>query len=536
MEDHQRAIRVFIVASSSAIRRKLLRMFDDIPLVELVGITSERHFSAHTLTEVTPDLLVINLGPRAHLDLPIFSYVRQHLPGCRTLILAKPTAQFVVSPVEFNILIDPEDKASIRCEIQKIADAKLQTACTHEATLSDATMPSLYDYVECIAHGDQGKPFSEAMQAATERRQKHVGRRHSEIDRAERFQCFVEQLPGMPYIATLESGSNNVYVSPKLEQKLGFSRQEWYNNPDLRITQIHHADRERVLKTIGYAVETQTSYTMDYRMYSSNGTLHWFQDEARVIVNSAGKPLFLQGTMLDITDRKQAQEELERSHGELQDLITVIDSLRTEEQRRLAHEMHDDFGQLLAAMKIDLCTLQQHLPQYNPLILKYINNMNGLIDAMVTSVRRIIADLPPKAVEDLGLFGALQAMVGNFRARHQIACRLQIPEREPVLETSMATALFRIVQESLNNVVKHANASAVDIEIHCDSGHVTLCIHDNGKGACADAIRRTGAFGLIGMRERTAALGGMFSFDSNVDKGTTVTVVIPLRFVAPETH
>ncbi|MGH8808516.1 MAG: PAS domain-containing sensor histidine kinase, partial [Noviherbaspirillum sp.] len=359
--------------------------------------------------------------------------------------------------------------------------------------------------------------------------QKQSGRRHAEIDRAARFQSFVEQLPGMPYIVRLDNSGNNVYVSPKVKEQLGFSREQWCSNPGLRIRQLHPADRDRVLKAIRVAIETQTSYSIDYRMYGSDGALHWFHDEAHVMVDGAGIPLFLQGTMLDITDRKQAQEELERSRGELQELINVIESLRTEEQRRLAHEMHDDFGQLLAAMKIDLCTLRQSLPQQDSETSACLNGINDLIDAMFTSVRRIIADLPPKTVEDLGLFGALRSMVKNFQARHQITCRLELPESEPTLETGIATAIYRMVQEALNNVAKHANASLVEIKFYCDGERVALYVCDNGKGASADALHRVGAFGLIGMRERTSALGGEFNLETNEGKGTTVTIVVPMR-------
>jgi two-component system sensor histidine kinase UhpB len=247
------------------------------------------------------------------------------------------------------------------------------------------------------------------------------------------------------------------------------------------------------------------------------------------MINDAnGIPLFLQGAVLDITEPKKAQTELKHSNRDLQKIITLLDMHREEEQKRLAQEMHDDLGQLLAAMKMDLSMLQQRLPQGDPRLLQQLNNINELVDAMVTSVRRIIADLPPKALDDFGLFSALKLLLSNFQKRHQIVSILKAPEPEPLLRPDIAMPIYRMVQEALNNVAKHAHATWVEVQFDCHDRRLVLQVTDNGMGTSTEKLQKQGSFGLIGMRERVAALSGEMKIQSADGAGTTIQITVPL--------
>ncbi|HEX7633928.1 MAG TPA: PAS domain-containing protein [Noviherbaspirillum sp.] len=363
-------------------------------------------------------------------------------------------------------------------------------------------------------------------------------RRESELVESERlasaarFQAFVEQLGGMPYIGKLDSKGSHLYVSPKVENLLGFTPEQWCNDPELRIRQLHELDRADVLNAIASTLSTQKPFSIDYRITCNNGSVRWFHDEARVVTDANGKPLFLQGVILDITDRKQAQEELECSHKELKKLINTLDALREEEQKRLAQEMHDDLGQLLTAMKMDLSVLAQHLPRNDAKdakLLKLLDNINDLVNAMVTSVRRIISDLPPKILDDAGLFDALVLLGKNFEKRYQIKCRVHLPDEvAPAFEQKTAASVYRMIQESLNNVAKHACATEVDIRVILTEKHAMLSIADNGKGFSAADLHKAGSFGLIGMRERVASLNGKIRIESADHAGATIYISIPL--------
>ena len=227
-------------------------------------------------------------------------------------------------------------------------------------------------------------------------------------------------------------------------------------------------------------------------------------------------------------ERRQGPGDLERSHRDLQKIVAAFDNMREEEQRRLAHDMHDDLGQLLGAMKIELALLKRRLPAQGPEQLQPIHNLNELVDTMVVSVRRIIADLPPKVLEDHGLFCALEMLVTSFRKRHMIETFLERPVGEPVLPDNMLTPIYRMVQEALNNIGKHAHATKASVKIAWRNQLLQLTIADNGTGLPPGSQQKHDSFGLIGMRQRAAALGGKFSISNIKGSGAEIQIVIPL--------
>lgn len=349
------------------------------------------------------------------------------------------------------------------------------------------------------------------------------------MESAQRFRSLVEQLPGLLYVANLDRYGSSVYVSPQIEELLGFTGEQWCREPELRARQLHPEDRGHVLKVLNNTIESGGSFSIDYRIHRRDGVLRWFHDEARIVTGEGGRPLFLQGAMLDITERKQAEADLERSHGKLQELIAALDSLRTDERQRLAQEMHDDFGQLLAAMKMDICTLRQHLPPDDAKLTRHLADIDHLTDAMVSSVRRIVAGLPPKALEEAGLFSALQFLSAGFEKRHGIEFSLCLSMPEPALDPQVASALYRMAQETLNNIAKHAKARRIEMRIDCTAGEIRLRVRDDGCGITPEKMTRPGAFGLTGMRQRVSALGGEMSVNGSAGMGTTVSIALPLR-------
>jgi signal transduction histidine kinase len=225
---------------------------------------------------------------------------------------------------------------------------------------------------------------------------------------------------------------------------------------------------------------------------------------------------------------QRVQAELDRSHQELRELIEALDALRVEEQQRLAHEMHDDFGQLLAAMKMNISTLGRQLPGDDPALARHLMSIDQLADAMVSSVRRIVAGLPPKAIEEAGLYSALEFLTAGFEKHHGVACRLHLSRPEPALEQKVASAVYRMVQETLNNVAKHAAATHVEMRIDCAGSEIRLQVRDDGRGIAPEKTARPGAFGLVGMRQRVSVLGGTMSVDSNDGGGTVISIAIPI--------
>ncbi|HMA87432.1 MAG TPA: sensor histidine kinase [Burkholderiales bacterium] len=220
--------------------------------------------------------------------------------------------------------------------------------------------------------------------------------------------------------------------------------------------------------------------------------------------------------------------ELERSRHQLHEIATVGATAREQEKSRIARELHDELGQALTALKMDLGWLDKRAPAADEMFAAKIAGMRELLDGMVASTRRIAADLRPLLLDDLGLVPAAQWLVEGFGQRHGIECELEIDPPELDLADPQATAVFRIMQESLTNVARHAGASRVALKLSRANGELRLQVRDDGRGFDPGAPRRPNAFGLLGLRERAHVVAGRITIHSAPGRGTTIDVSIPL--------
>ena len=226
---------------------------------------------------------------------------------------------------------------------------------------------------------------------------------------------------------------------------------------------------------------------------------------------------------------RAAQTRRQRLHAEeqLRELSRHADRLREQERAELAREIHDDLGQNLLVLRIDADMLASRTQQRHPRLHARARATLGQIDATIKSVRQIINDLRP-TVLDLGVNAAVEWQAAQFRARTGIACEVSESHGDISVSDQCATALFRILQESLSNISQHANASRVRIRLEKDHGNVSLTVSDNGVGAGADGRNKHGSFGLVGIEERIKLLGGTFLIDSSPGAGMSVQVTVPL--------
>ncbi len=222
-------------------------------------------------------------------------------------------------------------------------------------------------------------------------------------------------------------------------------------------------------------------------------------------------------------------QALQESRQLLRQLASHQEKIKEEERKRIAREIHDELGQNLLALRIDASLLHERTLGTHPILNRKAKFALDHIDATIKSVRAIINDLRP-AVLDLGLQAAIEWQVEEFRRRSGIACQLNVGTEDfgRALEEHTATALFRILQESLTNVLRHARASAVRVTLACRSNHFSMEIADNGVGFAAEDREKRQSFGLQGMEERLRALSGSLSIDSAPGAGTTVTVSVPV--------
>lgn len=235
---------------------------------------------------------------------------------------------------------------------------------------------------------------------------------------------------------------------------------------------------------------------------------------------------------LEVKERTRAEAEARRSEEQLRALTAHVEQVREDERTRISREIHDELGQLLTSLKIDLSWVGQRLPGDQETLRAKVRSMGALIDTTIQSVRRIAGELRPGLLDDLGLTAAIEWQVEEFQSRTGILTRLTAEPSEPEPDRKHSTALFRILQEALTNVARHARATAVRIHLKADAERFILEVIDNGKGIAPQALADRRSLGLLGMRERALLLGGEVAIVGRPGHGTTITVVLPLTSAA----
>lgn len=225
---------------------------------------------------------------------------------------------------------------------------------------------------------------------------------------------------------------------------------------------------------------------------------------------------------------RESQAKLQQSHQNLRRLAAHADQIKEGERKRIAREIHDDLGQNLLALRIEADLLATRTRERHPRLHARARSTLQQIDATIKSVRQIINDLRPNVL-DLGLSAAVEWQIAEFKRRTGIACELIDEPTEVALHDHAATAFFRILQESLSNIVRHAHASSVRVELRSTGRQLTMTVSDNGIGIGARERGKVGSFGLVGIEERISILGGSFSISSTDGEGTTVCVSVPLH-------
>jgi PAS domain S-box-containing protein len=228
----------------------------------------------------------------------------------------------------------------------------------------------------------------------------------------------------------------------------------------------------------------------------------------------------------DVSERRRALAALQKSEAQLRELSAHLESVREEEKARIAREVHDELGQMLTVLKLETSMCELGFAHLDPGLQERLNSMKRLIAQLFQLVRDVATALRPPIL-DAGIGSAIEWQAHRFEARTQIPCLVDVPEQLPALADNKAIGLFRVLQEALTNVMRHAQAHTVEVGLHVDQGMLCLSISDDGCGFVVDAARAT-SFGLVGMRERVLMLGGSLALHSAPGEGTTLSVRIPL--------
>ncbi len=238
----------------------------------------------------------------------------------------------------------------------------------------------------------------------------------------------------------------------------------------------------------------------------------------------------------DRLQRRKTEEQLRKSHQQLRALSVYLQHIREDERIRISRQVHDELGQSLTGLKMDLYWLSSRVPKQLRELHDKAKSMSHHIDTTIQTVRRISTELRPGILDDLGLVAALEWQAHEFQKRTGIHCLVTSDIKAAILDEDLNTAFFRIFQETLTNIIRHAEATKVTVHLQKQRGHLTLHVHDNGRGITEAQITNTKSIGLLGMRERAALLGGKITITGAPGKGTTVLVRIPLTHPSPRPH
>ncbi|WJN60076.1 putative two-component sensor, near polyamine transporter [Pseudomonas sp. SO81] len=288
---------------------------------------------------------------------------------------------------------------------------------------------------------------------------------------------------------------------------------------------VHPEDRAAYHATQDAAIEAASDWQWQGRILTRDGRVRWADIKASARQLSAEHVVW-DGVVWDISDNKAIELELAESRAQLRELSAHLESVREEEKARIAREVHDELGQVLTVLKLETSMCELAYAGLDAGLQARLDSMKKLIANLFQLVRDVATALRPPIL-DAGIASAIEWQARRFEARSGIPCLVRVPEQVPALADAKAIGLFRVLQEALTNVLRHAQAHTVEIDLEVQGGELCLRVSDDGRGFDT-AAQRAQSFGLVGMRERVLMLGGRLDIDSAPGEGTTLSVRVAL--------
>jgi len=359
----------------------------------------------------------------------------------------------------------------------------------------------------------------------TIRREKLEALRESEL----RFRSLIER--SFDVIMMLDSSGKIIYASPSTARVIGYVPEELvehvlkeFAHPDVLLHIMRPPDH-------GIA-EYRDAVPFEGQIYHKDGSWRCIEGLARNMLKDPSVSAIVVNYR-DITERKNADENLQKSRNELRSLSGHLQSVREEERISIAREVHDELGQLLTVLKMDLALLERDMNSGVQLpeelsSTEQIESMITVVDGIIHSVRRIATELRPQVLDELGLNDAIEGEVEGFQARTGVKCQLHLEVDDLKLDAEQKTALYRIFQEALTNVARHPQATTLKINFEQRDGLLVLEVIDDGRGMPEDKSNGSTSLGVLGMKERALILGGELNISGGSGGGTVVSLRIPV--------
>lgn len=356
-------------------------------------------------------------------------------------------------------------------------------------------------------------------------------RKHSE-EKLKETQYFLEKAAKVAklgyWISELKETESKLDWSTGTLKIFGLENDNFDRNLDTFFKMVHPDDLDYVIKSSVNAIQAVDDYNIDHRIKLADGSIKWVHQQAEITVDDNGKPSLMVGVIQDITDRKHEEEKLQELNDQLRNLTAHLQIIREEERTSIAREVHDELGQQMTSLKMDISFLKNKTEKDAPEISKKAAQMLEMVNEAIRTIRRIITSLRPGILDDLGLEAAIEWQAKEFEQRTGITCTLETNIDKEKLTPNINTTVFRIFQETLNNIVKHAKATSITANLYEKNNALILEIIDNGIGISDERKNNKTSFGLLGMKERAAMLHGDIQIIKMPLNGTSVNLKIPL--------
>lgn len=320
--------------------------------------------------------------------------------------------------------------------------------------------------------------------------------------------------------------SDEMKCSDETFRIFGFQPGEIEPSLGLFYSMVHKDDYKSLMDRIEDVKKFHIPLNIDLRILYSNGGQGFIHEQAEMTFDDAGLPSKWIGTVHDITQHKKIEEELQKSLEQQQQLSKHIEEVRENERLNISRELHDDLGQALTAVKIDLEIIRQQTA--DEAAKEKLQNVKALVGNTIRSVQRITSQLRPEIIEDLGLEAAIDWYTKEFSQRYGIDVFLDFESGIPIANDD-ALPLFRIMQESLTNIARHAKATHIEILLSQQDDFIQFTVTDNGVGISEDEINSKKSFGIMSMKERAASLGGTFSISRRTKFGSKILILFPIN-------
>ncbi len=327
------------------------------------------------------------------------------------------------------------------------------------------------------------------------------------------------------------------YVNASAFRITGYTPEEYYETPGLLDSLVHPEWKEQYMFSKQQVLKSSMTLPFEFKIIHKSGREIWLNQRSVVVKNEKNEPETIEAIVTDVTERKNYEERLEETTQKLRALSSYQQRVREEERLYIAREIHDQLGQDLTVLKMDLSMLgkssaktanEKNIPELNA-VCSELKNMSGSIDGIINKVRKIATELRPDILDKLGLTEAIEWHSSEFEKRSGIKCITKILEGEIELQPEKAISIFRIFQETLTNAARHSGATELRIEVTVKNGWLILNVADNGRGITDAEIEKGSSLGILGMKERVLILGGIWKMTGEKEKGTVVDVRIPLN-------